>query len=222
MACKPASLKVPPRRPRMLLAVQVTVLLAGLVATAAADEAAAEPKVDPEAEAKFTEAHKLQKQAATLLKEFAGKPQDHPEASKLQKDAIVLLKAAAKAGHAKAMNNLGVMHKAGLHGAPKGDEMAVKWFAEAAEKGLAEGEVNLASMLLAGRGVEKDEKLALVMLHRAADKGDDDAMLQLAKHYAYNATGLSMVEQERTAMDWLRKAAAKGNERAKELLHTEL
>merc|ERR1712139_117693 len=120
------------------------------------------------------------------------------------KRAMELLEQAAKSGHAKSMNNLGLMHKEGVRGAPQNDAVAVKWFAEAAEKHLSVAELNLAAILLTGRGTEKDEKLAAVMLTRAAESGDTDAMLKLAKLYV-NGTGVPSSQAH--SLGWLNKAA---------------
>jgi len=152
-----------------------------------------------------------------------------PEELKIsQKEGRRLLETAAAAGHAKSMNNLGVMFKDGLHGAERNDVLAVKWFAEAAEMGdLAAAELNLGIMLMKGRGVpEPDERLGISMLHRAANNGDEDAMMWLAKIYADgNGTSGKLVQNasESLAMDWLKKAAAKGHKKAEALLkHDEL
>lgn len=157
--------------------------------------------------------HMLQTRAAVIAED------DAEEAASLQNEALRLLRVQAEAGHAKAMNNLGVVHKDGLHGAAHSDELAVKWFAGAAEQGLAVAEFNVAVMLLAGRGCDKDERLAAAMLIQAADRGDEDAMLRLAKLYA---DGVGVARDDEAAMAWLKRAASRGHPRARELVSDEL
>lgn len=171
--------------------------------------------------ATFQLAHEYQLKAIRERKDQTN-PNARDEADKLEKKAMELLEENAKQNHVKSMNNLAVMHKEGTYGAVKNDELAVKWFAEAAEKGYVTAKLNLAVMLLAGRGAPKDEKLAAAMLkHASTDEmaPDLDAMVQLAKLYV-NGTGVQ--KSEALAMSWLKKAADGGHQRAKKMLHEEL
>ena len=51
------------------------------------------------------------------------------------------------------------------------DAQTAQWYQKAADQGFANAELELALMLLAGRGVEMNESRAAVLLNRAAGKG---------------------------------------------------
>ena len=60
-------------------------------------------------------------------------------------------------------------------------ESAFAWVQAAAEHGLAEAQVRLGRMLLAGQGTTKNETAALVWFTRAAEAGDTDAQNMLGR-----------------------------------------
>lgn len=62
-----------------------------------------------------------------------------------------------------------------------------------------------------GRGVERDDKIAIEWQHNAAKLGHDKAMLRLA---LIHLTGWSVVTDETLGADWVRKAAELGNAEA--------
>ena len=61
--------------------------------------------------------------------------------------------------------------------------VAAPWVMAAANGGLAEAEVRLGRMLLAGEGVAKDEAAAVAWFRRAADAGNIDAHNMLGRCY---------------------------------------
>ena len=52
---------------------------------------------------------------------------------------------------------------------------AVKYYSQAAEKGIDAGQLNLGIAYLTGAGVPKDEDEAVKWLRKAAAQGDEDA-----------------------------------------------
>jgi TPR repeat protein len=72
------------------------------------------------------------------------------------------------------------------------------------------GKLKLARMAAPG-----DAVLARDMFQKAADKGDAESMVLLAKNYAF---GIGTEPSLATARRWLQKAAGLGNQEAKEML----
>ncbi|OQR86714.1 hypothetical protein ACHHYP_10235 [Achlya hypogyna] len=78
--------------------------------------------------------------------------------------------AATRAKDPEAMNALGLMYEDG-EGCAVDLERAATWFREAASRGSAHGHFNLACLLRAGRGVEKDCDAAKVHFQQAFHRG---------------------------------------------------
>jgi TPR repeat protein len=80
---------------------------------------------------------------------------------------------------------------------------------EAAEQGNAQAQAKLASLYVLGReGVEKDEKLAVQWMEKAANQGIVDAQVVMGAFYD---RGLGVVSDRDKATQWYEKAAAKGH-----------
>ena len=78
---------------------------------------------------------------------------------------------AADAGHARAMNNLGLLYADGFLADPGGE--AARWIGAAARAGLADGLVNLGALYERGAGgLEVDDAAAYVLYGLAAAAGD--------------------------------------------------
>ena len=60
------------------------------------------------------------------------------------------------------------MYQGGRGGLPRDDKQAAEWYRKAAEQGVAEAQVNLGNLYLAGRGVPRDDVLAYVLFNLAA------------------------------------------------------
>jgi hypothetical protein len=60
-------------------------------------------------------------------------------------------------------------------------QRALSWVRAAAEHGLAEAQVRLGRMMLAGEGTEKNEAEALIWFSRAAESGDAEAQNMLGR-----------------------------------------
>lgn len=93
-------------------------------------------------------------------------------------EARQLLEQAAAEGHAKAMNNLGVMYLKDMipeTNLNDNDLRAFQLFKRAAQQGFVAAETNLGQMYLEGRGVPADYSVACELFRRAADKSHPEA-----------------------------------------------
>jgi TPR repeat protein len=115
--------------------------------------------------------------------------------------AMQALRPAARAGHAGAQVRLAFI----LQGADFAEE-AARLYAAAAEQGHAEGHAGLAGLLLAGRGIAKDEKRALQHFSKAAEGGHELAIGILAQAYRTGSHGLAADPSQ--AAYWEARAAA--------------
>ena len=88
---------------------------------------------------------------------------------------------------------------------------AAKAYEQAANKGNALGDYNLALMYEYGKGIPVDYQKAKALFTDAADKGYSAAMTQLADMYFY---GLGEARNEQQALAWYKKAADLGNSNA--------
>lgn len=76
----------------------------------------------------------------------------------------------AKAGDARSMFDIGVIHEFGMS-VPKDLAVAARWYRRSADYGHAQGQFNVATMLEAGEGVEKDLVESYKYYALAADQG---------------------------------------------------
>ena len=76
----------------------------------------------------------------------------------------------AEQGHAKALNNIGMMYGKGL-GVTKNSETAAKYYRLAAEKGDALSQFNLGSMHARGEGMWRNYETAAKWYQLAAEQG---------------------------------------------------
>jgi len=87
----------------------------------------------------------------------------------------------------------------------------VKWFKDAkawAEKGEAEGQLNLGICYTKGEGVAKDDVQAVAWFRKAADQGFAPAQELLGNCYL---DGEGVPKDQEQAVSWYRKAAEQGN-----------
>lgn len=112
----------------------------------------------------------------------------------------------AMRGDAASVNMIGVIAD------DQGDVTeAVKWFRNAADKGLAVAQYNLGNSYRRGRGVSQDAAQAVNWFAKAAAQGFVHAQFALATMYA---TGEGVARDPVRAVDWVRKAADKGHAQA--------
>merc|ERR1712217_306194 len=89
------------------------------------------------------------------------------------------------------------LHLQGFGGALQDDQLAAAWFVKAAQGGHAQGQVNLALLLLEGRGVKRNEDEAMAWLEKAATQGHNGAHNRLRDLRAKKAEGLLQEWNER-------------------------
>jgi len=85
---------------------------------------------------------------------------------------------------------------------------AAPWVISAARCGLADAQIRLGRMLLAGEGLAKDEIAALSWFHRAADKDDPEAQNMVGRCHE-NGWGTAPDASE--AAIWYERAASAGH-----------
>lgn len=119
--------------------------------------------------------------------------------------AMSALRAPAKAGHAPSQALLAFI----LDRADFVDE-AAKLYAEAASQNDPEGHAGLANAYLTGRGVAKDEKLALQHFSKAAELGHALSIDGVANLYLKGQLGLADAPTEE-ALAAVRRAADRGH-----------
>jgi serine/threonine protein kinase/TPR repeat protein len=102
------------------------------------------------------------------------------------------------------------------NGLPRDPEQAVRWYRKAAEAGDAASMTRLAAALAKGKGVKKDEAQATIWYSEATKKQEPEAEYQVGMMLIKGKGGYS--QDERTGLDWLRKAAAHGHVAAREEL----
>ena len=115
--------------------------------------------------------------------------------------AMAALRGAAKAGHAPSQALLGFI----LEGADFREE-ASQLYRDAAAQGDPDGHAGLAGLLTSGRGVAKDEKLALSHFSEAAELGHAasvEVMVRVFQNGLYGATA-----DPAQAAAWRARAAA--------------
>lgn len=88
---------------------------------------------------------------------------------------------------------------------------ALKAYEQAAAKGNALGNYDLALMYEYGKGIPVNYSKAKILFNSAAEKGVDDAMNQLGNMYFY---GLGLEKNQAEALSWYKKAAILGNNQA--------
>src|SRR5690606_18385178 len=160
--------------------------------------------------------------------------------------ALAIWEPMARAGHARAQNNIAACFSGG-YGVEENAELAAKWLRLSAESGDPVGQRNLATLHFRGEGVKQDDDEAMRLYRLAADQGDATAQDMLswmlaeqgdyeeAKLLAEQAAGqgvaasmtrlgnlyhdaLGVERDAALAAGWWRKAAARGDADAQVML----
>jgi TPR repeat protein len=118
--------------------------------------------------------------------------------------------AAANAGDAAGMFNVGVMYQQGT-GVTVDDRASFEWYRRAAEEGYVDGQYNLANAYDNGTGVDADPRAAVEWYRHAAEAGHAPAQNSLGNCYN-NGTGVAA--DSCAAIEWYRRAADGNNEAA--------
>ncbi len=85
---------------------------------------------------------------------------------------LQMLRLLAEQGNGKAQHNLGAMHLTGQGAAEKNVTEAIKWFRQAALRGVVLSQHNLGILYLKGEGVPVDAVEAEKWFRMAAEQGD--------------------------------------------------
>ncbi len=101
-----------------------------------------------------------------------------PTSNSLATDLDVLRQRAVQ-GDAWAQLNLGAAYDNGLSGVAPDAVLAVRWYRNSAEQGLAQAQFNLAHCLATGHGVKQDLSEARRWMRRAAQQQEADAQFLL-------------------------------------------
>lgn len=118
-------------------------------------------------------------------------------------DAFIYFEAAAKLGDSFAQYELGYSYSFGV-GVDQDYEKSYHYYALSAKQSNLTSMVNMASLLLNGQGVQRDEIKAVELLTIAADKGNIGAYTSLGSyHFGKN----NIIE----AIKWLSLAALSDN-----------
>jgi TPR repeat protein len=120
--------------------------------------------------------------------------------------AMAALRPAAQAGHAPSQSLLAhILDRADF------SEQAAQLWRQAAAQGDAEAHAGLASMALTGRGIAKDEKLALLHFSEAAARGHAASVHWLADAWLQGRLGTQAATQPEEARAVLLRAAEQGH-----------
>jgi uncharacterized protein len=103
-------------------------------------------------------------------------------APQLSSADVMQLQSKAEAGDAAAQLALGRAYQNG-NGVRQNDELAAKWYRNAADQGNAAAQNNLGVMYRAGLGVEKNKEEAMKWYHMAARQGNANAMFNIGAAY---------------------------------------
>ena len=123
-------------------------------------------------------------------------------------EAFKWMMKAAKKGHAKAKNVIGVYYSQGIH-VEKNMEEAIKWYRQSALAGNLVAQSNLGNQYYFGEGVKQDISQAVKWWSLAADQGYDHAQTRLGNCY-FDGEGVD-VDYEK-AVNLYKKAAIQDND----------
>ena len=136
---------------------------------------------------------------------------------KNMREAVRWTRKAADAGHAHAQCQMGLFYMNGL-GVDKDEDKAVEWLNKAAAQNHVQAQYNL-GVYYARFSDRKSRSLAMKWLNEAVKQDYADAQYNLAKLYLNSQHPTSREQGAgRRAISLLRRAAAQGNARAKEML----
>lgn len=132
----------------------------------------------------------------------------------LQKAEFMHLLDKAKAGDPQAQFITGLCIETGSSGQSQDHAGAAWWYDRAVKQGNYDAMVRLGLLHLYGRGVRQDRNRTRELLTKAALSGHPEAMYQLGLFLSV------IMNQEEQAIQWYKKAAAKGHSRAGRMIDT--
>jgi hypothetical protein len=126
--------------------------------------------------------------------------------------AFAYTRKAAEQGHLRAQVDLGFIYYNGNARVPKDLAASYQWFRKAADAGAVRAQCMLGDFHRQGLGgVKQDPAEAFRWYQRTATADDRCAPRSQYELYVSYASGQGVRQDERTAMQWLRKAAEAGN-----------
>ncbi len=132
-------------------------------------------------------------------------------------ESVDWLRRSADQGFSRASCALGVVYFDGKYGVEISEEKSMEWYRRGAEQEDTHCEYQSFFIYYHGLGgFPKDDELALEALVGAAHVGYMAAQYNLGLMYGYGWLGLEV--DRAVADDWFRRAAAKGHEKAQEVL----
>ena len=148
---------------------------------------------------------------------YAEMLRDGRDVAKNMREAVRWTRKAADAGHAPAQCQMGLFYMNGL-GVDHDEDKAVEWLNKAAAQNHVQAQYNL-GIYYAKFSDKEACRLAVKWLNEAAKYDYADAQYNLAKLYLNSQHPTSREQGAgRRAISLLRRAAAQGNARAKEML----
>ncbi len=146
-----------------------------------------------------------------LRNEWLEKGEEHFQKGEL-KEAVECWKKSAEEGSYLAMYNLGCAYYVG-DGVEQSYEESIRWFEEAVEHGDMEAANRLGAFYVEGEAVPADDQLAMHYFKIAAEGGSLGGMA----NYGF---ALMIQGKKEEGLEWIEKAASKGNGAASDLLGT--
>ncbi len=132
--------------------------------------------------------------------------------------AVQVLEPLARRGDATAQVHMGLLHYHG-HAVVESDALAFAWFLRAAEQGNADGQFHLGNMYMYGLGVPSTEsepdRVAALWFFEAARRGHVEAQYNLGILFL---TGKGVYQNNTEALKWMRRAAERHYESARQFL----
>jgi TPR repeat protein len=106
----------------------------------------------------------------------------------------------------RSADQLGVIYRNGLTGAPPNYEIAFRYFSIAADKNIPSAIFNLGVMIINGEGVKKNTSQGALLFKRAAMAGWQPAMVGYAKCLMH---GIGVAKDSKEAAVWIERAQRK-------------
>lgn len=121
----------------------------------------------------------------------------------------------ANAGDPSAQFVVGKIFDYGNGGVTQNQEVAVRWYRRAAEKGYPGAQFNMGNCCQLGEGVELNKGEAIYWYRQAALQGDADSQYMLGLCYA---SGEGVTKNARKAIEWFKESSRQGHRLAQDIL----
>ncbi|HEV8690346.1 MAG TPA: tetratricopeptide repeat protein, partial [Ideonella sp.] len=142
-------------------------------------------------------------QAAELEDDTNRPVEDEPELA----ESLADIRTRAQTGDARHQLYLGALYEFGEKGLKRDFPEAAKWYAKAADQGLARAQVRLGFLYEEGKGVGADIGKAVALYTQSAEQGDAWGQAALGLSYMQ---GRGVEQKDEQAARWFRLAAEQG------------